>query len=95
MGKHTNTPWKVDKEISPKAIYSESGWLIAQTNTIHDQKLGAEANAAFIVTSCNNHFALVEALLSCYNELKSKTRVGESELVLRKCETALTQVEKG
>ena len=37
---------------------------------------------------------LLEALITCYNELRAKTKVGESEEALTKAEDAMTNAEQ-
>lgn len=66
---HTALPWKVDKGLGCKKIkggkmgkgrqaqYQVIGW----TEGLHDEEKD-KANAEFIVTACNSHYELIEAL---------------------------------
>lgn len=77
-----------------KCLLCEENDVLRKANTICEEcytNAGdyLEANAGRISAALDLHAALI----SCYNELKSKTRVGESEQVLAKCVSALAKFE--
>lgn len=63
MSKHTKTPWGAAFELPP---CSADGWWRIHGNCTEiasiEESPKAEANAAFIIRSVNNHEALIKAL---------------------------------
>ena len=62
--KHSELPWTVITDGETLKIKWFNGGSIANAmfTNLNRERLPAEANAAFIVTACNAHYNLVEAL---------------------------------
>ena len=62
--KHNELPWTVITDGETLKIKWYNGGCIANAmfTNLNRERLPAEANAAFIVTACNAHYNLVEAL---------------------------------
>lgn len=70
MSARTPGPWVVDFD-HPRRILSKADHaFLADCDGIADEACD-EANAAFIVTACNSHDALVAALEDCIYEIDS------------------------
>ena len=66
--KHTELPWRINKrasmlvEANNRSVCSTGGYSnISEGDAVYDEN---QANAAFIVKACNNHYQMLEQLKS-------------------------------
>lgn len=93
----TQGKWEASKDITGKSKYD--------THIKIDHTDKPDANSGLVIAECygkdrkgNAHLIaaapdLLAALQTCYQELRSKTRDGECEAVLLKCEAAFDRAE--
>ena len=72
--KHTDLPWVHDRKIN---VYSDdaTGSIIATAGGFHwapSPESEQEANAAFIVKACNNHYQLLATIKSIKSNLTTE-----------------------
>ena len=110
--KHTKLPWKfkqaVKKSFDRKEdclVYhrnkDEEPLHIAESFQYQSNEHNAEngtsiANAQFIVTACNNHYELLEALQSLYDEQNGPPLIQDKESwekAMKKAEQAIKKAE--
>ena len=79
--KHSELPWTVITDGETLKIKWFNGGSIANAmfTNLNRERLPAEANAAFIVTACNAHYDLVEALEEMISKLEIAARLECSE----------------
>jgi len=94
--KHTELPWIKDSdEFDPAAthIMSESGQPIIWSSGFSEKYGDREANAAFIVKACNEHYILLEALKCLYSAASWIDDTSGVDDALRKARKAIKQTE--
>ena len=79
MNEHTPTPWRAtDMPGFASVAEFETGRLVAGCDASYRELIECKANAAFIVTACNNHAALVAALELAESALDNSLRSADT-----------------
>lgn len=71
--KHAATPWSLKKNAKGMRIYSANGYMVADAKTCEGLPMIEDDNAAFIVTACNAHYALLTAAKALRDAMKSRS----------------------
>ncbi len=71
---HTPLPWRIGVRTahSKRDIYGPKGELVTLSDAVFTSLEEAQANAAFIVRACNNHYDLIAALEAIMARLKGE-----------------------
>lgn len=100
MNARTPGPWTADGGviIPDGDTYQENGDTYARPNSGQDaiaQLVSNHADAAFIVTACNNHDALVAAMRDLLTAYETRVTIGDTEgwAEASKARAALAQVQ--
>lgn len=92
---HTKTPWEVREHNKVSYIYAENGdYALAQMQ--FTSKYEDEANAAFIVTACNNFKDMKAALTAIVQRYEDGNKLtGKYDSALLAAKAILQRIEGG
>jgi hypothetical protein len=98
--KHSPIPFhkEFDEQYEVMFIYAEDGTCIGETTTTPDYRLN-DINAEFVLTACNSHYELLEALEEVEHQLYNYiaehygSYTAESDVFIRQARAVITKAK--